>query len=39
MTKSMGFDDVTIFVYPGSLAVEIVPEAKNCVLAHDNGQK
>ena len=32
MTKSVSFDDISIFVYPGSLAVEIVPGAKNCVL-------
>ena len=32
MTKSTSFDDVPIFVYPGSRAVEIVPGAKNGVL-------
>ena len=33
MTKSASFDDVPIFVYQGSPAVEIVPEAKkNCVI-------
>ena len=32
MTKSTSFDDVPIFVYPGSLAVEIVLGAKNYVL-------
>ena len=31
MTKSTSFDDVPIFVYPGSLAVEIVPGAKKTV--------
>ena len=28
MTKSTSFDDVPIFVYPGSRAVEITPEPK-----------
>ena len=32
MTKSTSFDDVPIFVYPVSLAVEIVLGAKNWVL-------
>ena len=32
MTKLTSFDDVPIFVYPGSLAVEIVLGAKNYVL-------
>ena len=32
MTKSMSFDDSPIFMYPVSLAVEVVPGAKNCVL-------
>ena len=31
MTKLVSFDDVSIFVYPGPLAVEIVPGAKNYV--------
>ena len=31
MTKSTSFDDVPIFVYPGSQAVEIVPGAKKTV--------
>ena len=32
MTKSTSFDDIPIFVYPGSPTVEIVPRAKDCVL-------
>ena len=32
MTKSSSFDDVQIFVYPGSWAIEIVSGGKNCVL-------
>ena len=40
ITKSASFDDVPIFVYPGSLAVEIVLGAKKlCAIAHENGQK
>ena len=31
MTKSTSFDDVPIFVYPGSQAVEIVSGAKKIV--------
>ena len=33
MTKLMSFDDIPIFVYQGSPAVEIVPGAKNSVLS------
>ena len=40
MTKSMSFNDVSMFVYPGSRAFEIVPGAKKlCSIAHENGQK
>ena len=39
MTKSTSFDDAQIFVSPGSLADEFVIRAKNCLLAHENGQK
>ena len=39
MIKSTSFDDVPIFVYWGTRAVEIVSGAKKlCAIAHEIGQ-